>query len=629
MKQQPKAPQAPTQMPAMPAAIPPAMSAAMPTDIPAEAQEKMKEIMDKLEVFKKRLVDKFEGYVAGIGLLPAGKTIDDAMEEGDSPAQKPTNPNQISVVVLIDDTESQKLTKAELKEKLSGVITSIAGEVDPNIYAQTLIYSELWQYCFDGKTEILQTIASAAPIYDLGMLSAIKIAEIHKAMVLKKFEKYIVSYVLAGSLVQGKATSSSDIDVFIVIDDTDVKKMTRAELKDRLRSIIIGMSLQAGEMTGITNKLNIQCYILTDFWENIKEANPVIFTFLRDGVPLYDRGIFMPWKQLLRMGKIKPSLEAIDMYMQSGEQMLERIKFKMNEIGMEDTFWSILYPSQAALMLYGLPPPTPKETPELLRKVFVKKEKMLEEKYVKILESSIKLRKDLEHGTKKSVTGAELDKSVGDAAEFLTRVKKLFEDIQAKQIGGSIAATYDHIVTIIRDILKFEGVKTVPENKVKEYLSTYIVEKGHAPQKILRMFELLEKAKHDHDAGTLHKSEIEQARVQSQELIRDLVEYMQRKRGIELDRMKLRVKHGEKFGEVILLDKVAFIVPDVDAPERKYLKGDITAKGGISNVTDSSIEELEVALTKIEIPQRAFIKDQIFADLRKVFGKEVEVLVNL
>ena len=111
---------------------------------------------------------------------------------------------------------------------------------------------------------------------------AIKISEIHKQMVLKKFERYIVCYVLAGSLVQGKASKDSDIDVFVVIDDTDVKKMTRVELKDKLRAIIIGMGLEAGEITGIKNKLNIQVYILTDFWDNIKEANPIIFTFLRD-----------------------------------------------------------------------------------------------------------------------------------------------------------------------------------------------------------------------------------------------------------------------------------------------------------------------------------------------------------
>ena len=43
-------------------------------------------------------------------------------------------------------------------------------------------------------------------------------------MVLKKFERYILSYVLAGSLTQGIATATSDIDVWIVIDDTDGSK---------------------------------------------------------------------------------------------------------------------------------------------------------------------------------------------------------------------------------------------------------------------------------------------------------------------------------------------------------------------------------------------------------------------
>ncbi len=34
--------------------------------------------------------------------------------------------------------------------------------------------------------------------------------------------------------------------------------MTRVELKDKLRAIIIGMGIEAGDMTGIKNKLNIQ-----------------------------------------------------------------------------------------------------------------------------------------------------------------------------------------------------------------------------------------------------------------------------------------------------------------------------------------------------------------------------------
>ena len=38
------------------------------------------------------------------------------------------------------------------------------------------------------------------------------------------------------------------------------------------------------------NILNVQVYLLTEFWEKVKDAEPVIFTFIRDGVPLYDRG---------------------------------------------------------------------------------------------------------------------------------------------------------------------------------------------------------------------------------------------------------------------------------------------------------------------------------------------------
>ncbi len=48
------------------------------------------------------------------------------------------------------------------------------------------------------------------------------------------------------------------------------------------------------------------------------------------------------------MGKIRPSGEAIEMYMSSGEQILRRVQSKFNEIGMEDLFYAILTPSQAA-----------------------------------------------------------------------------------------------------------------------------------------------------------------------------------------------------------------------------------------------------------------------------------------
>jgi len=520
------------------------------------------------------------------------------------------------------------MSKYELKTKLSQIIIKIGKDIDPNLNAETIILSELWMSCYDAKYEYLGMIAAGAPVFDTGMLAAIKIAEIHKQMVLKKFEKYIVCYVLAGSLVQGKATKDSDIDVFLVIDDTDVKKMTRIELKDKLRAIIIGMGLEAGELIGIRNKLNIQVYILTDFWDNIKEANPIIFTFLRDGIPFYDRGIFMPWKQLLKMGKVKPSPEAIDIFMQSGEQLVKTVEFKLKSIGMEDTFYAILTPSQAALMLYGVPPPTPKETPDLMREIFVKKEKLLEDEYIQILEKNIQIRKEVEHGTKKELTGKEVDELLENATKFLKRIKKLFKQIEKVKEEESLIQTYENTITILRDILKLEGIEKAKEPDVLEVFEKSMIDSGKIPHKYLRMLKDVVKAKKDYDSGLLTKTDINKVTKVSKDFHNFLVEYIQRKRGKEIEKAKIRVKHGKLYGEIILMGKEAFIIHDIDAEDKQVSKADISEEGSLKNIRKSSQEELEKALAENKIPERVFIKQPIFQNMREIFGKDVEVMIN-
>jgi len=583
-----------------------------------EQEAKLKEIKAKLEKFQKRAVEKFDKYIMGVALMPPPRP-----KEGEK-----IDKNRINVLVLIDDSDSKKMSKIELKNKLLAIMDKLAQEIDKNIYPDALLLSELWQNCYDGKYDLLQLIALSAPVYDTGMLQAIKIAEVHKNMVLKKFERYIVSYVLAGSLIQGRATKTSDIDVWIVIDDTDVKRMTRAELKDKLRAIIIGMGIEAGEITQVKNKINIQVYILTDFWDSLKEANPIIFTLLRDGVPFYDRGIFMPWKQLLKMGKIKPSAEAIDMFMASGEQMLKRVRNELKNIGMEDIYYAILTPSQAALMLHGVPPPAPKETADLMREIFVKKEKLLEDKYIAILERVIKNRKEIEHGLKKETTGKEIDEMLDEANKYLKRIKRLFTQIEKIKEEKDMINVYDTIVTIIRDVLKMEGIERVADEEVVKLFEDELISEGKIPAKYLRILNEIIKAKKDYDDKKLTQAEVEKVKKDSGAFIKFLVEYMQRKRGRELERAKIRVKHGNRYGEVLLLGDQAFIIHDIDKEEKEISKAKINKDGGIGTVSRTTLEEMEKMLAKVEIPPKVFIKEKIFEDLKGIFGKDVEVLVN-
>lgn len=205
-------------------------------EIPPEVKAKLEAIKEKVEKFKTEILKKFDKYILGIELLP--------------PDKEDKEKKDINVFILVDDSDSTKMSKEELTTKLSSIIETLAKEIDPHLKPQTMVISELKESCFDGKYEILEMIAQGGIVYDKGILAALKVSEVHKTMAIKKFEKYVISYVAAGSLFRGDS-NANDIDVYIIIDDTDVKKMSRAELKDKLRAIIIGMGYEASKITGV------------------------------------------------------------------------------------------------------------------------------------------------------------------------------------------------------------------------------------------------------------------------------------------------------------------------------------------------------------------------------------------
>ncbi|MGB9749042.1 MAG: nucleotidyltransferase domain-containing protein [Candidatus Woesearchaeota archaeon] len=602
-------------------------------NLPEEIKNKLKELTESVERLKKRILEKFEDYVIGIALVPAESenkkdesSVDEKNPEEASEASGAKQGLNFNLLVMIDDSDSTKMSKEELKSKISAIIDSFAKEVNAQLKTEILLLSELWQFCLDARYEILKRLALSVPVYEKGMLSAIKISEIHKTMVIKKFERYIVSYVLAGSIVKGRATKESDIDVWIVIDDTDVKRMSRAELKDKLRAIIIGMGIEAGEITGIKNKLNIQVYILTDFWDSLREANPIIFTLLRDGIPLYDRGLFVPWKQLLKMGRIKPSREAIDMFMSTGEHMLKNVEFKLKDIGIEDIYYAILTPSQAALMLYGVPPPDPKETPELMREIFVKKEKLLEDKFVDILEENIKLRKDVEHNIKKSVSGKEIDQLLENADKYLKRIKRLFSQIEKTKEEENFLKVCDTVTSVVRDCLKEEGVMSCEENNLMQCFKEKLVDTGKIPENFFRKLKMIEKNKKDYEEQKLSKIDVKKFLKDAGELTKFLLEYIQRKKFRELESSKVRVKHGSKLGELVFMEKNIYLVSDIKEKDKCY-KAEILGEKKVSDFVEISQEEFEKFIDA-EKPGNAVLTTDLVENIKRILGEDIEFIIN-
>jgi predicted nucleotidyltransferase len=446
------------------------------------------------------------------------------------------------------------------------------------------------------------------PLYDKGILGALRVAQIHKSLVLRKFEKYVTSYILCGSLVRGDAKKTSDVDVFIVIDDTDVKRMPRLELKEKLRGIIYSYIMEAQELAGVKNILNVQVYILTEFWESVKDAHPVMFTMIRDGVPLYDRSIFLPWKLLLKMGKIKPSPEAIDMFMSMGDKLGEGIKRRLLDIVMGDLYWGVLTPSQALLMLYGLPPPTTKEVVGEMKRVFYDKEKMLEKKYIDILEEIvITYYKGYEHGKIKEVKGADVDRLLKDAEDYMKRLKELREQIEKRAQEKTIEEIYENAFKMLKGLF---GNKN--EIELVKAFEKELVNKGKTDPRFLHILnELIECKKKYKSKKRPTAHEIDEVRKNSMQLVNNLIEYGQRCELTNLQRSKviLVVKNNKKAD--LFLTNPAFLIREgkiqkitdkiEDSTPEEFQNITIQQKGKSGKLDQKILEILKKELGEFEI----------------------------
>lgn len=378
-----------------------------------EIVKKAKEIQQKAETFCKKIISKHKKELLGLSIQPPTKK-----------GQK-----EIALFVLIDDKEIPPQNKAlTLKKKQEEFKKYSEGS---SYLFDVYFYSEIRQAMYDENKDIILKVTKGTPIFQKnGILNAFILPEIHKELTLQKFEKYIVSYVGVGSILRGDGNPKSDIDVFMVIDDTDVKQMSRMELVDKIRNIVYGMAQQAQEMTGIKISLHIQTYLLTDFWDMIKEAgSPVIFTFLRDGLPFFDRGIYRPWKLLLDMGRIKPSREAVAKHTDAGDLFYERARKKLLSVVVEDLYYSVLNPAQSLLMLKKIPPPTHKESVTLFREILVQDEKLMSKKSGDILEEFVTLFKAWEYNEVTEMSGTDAEKFMKKAEDFRKEIMPILEKL--------------------------------------------------------------------------------------------------------------------------------------------------------------------------------------------------------
>jgi predicted nucleotidyltransferase len=578
----------------------PSISSMPKKKTPEEIQKEFEDLKKKLESFKKNVLKKYK-FTRFLSVLPGSMLPFFAEDEGMPVNIEKTNPKLLMMCIPEDHFKEM--------EKIRADVVSMLKQTKENVWLVIKTEVDLWNYGLDSKFDLMDGVGASFPLYDNGFLGVVRLANIHKSLVLRKFEKYVASYAIYGSIVRGVAGKDSDVDTVVIIDDTDVKRMPRLELLEKLRGLLSDYIREATALSGVKNPLNVQVWLLTDFWDRVKNAEPVAFTFIRDGIPMYDRGTFIPWKLLLRMGKIKPSPESVDMFMKSGEQTKDLLKRRMLD-AMVDVYWGIVTPTQALMMLAGQGVPEPKAIVSEVKKILVDKEKLMSQSDLKTLEKVVKYYKDYEHGKLNNISGAEIDELKKDGEVYVKKMKSLREKIEARMQEHEAEKIFEETLDLLKNIFGNKGQSELLKN-----LENDLVKKGKIKKRILGIAkELLNVKQKIKGKKKLTQQEMHRISAESVELSDALTEYAQRKELVAIQKSTILIKHKEGNAELMITDGSVFLVD----------RGKISKIVG-KKLVKSSEDDLREASKKAKDNLKVSLSSEVLDVLKKEFGEfEIE-----
>ncbi|MCX6820500.1 MAG: nucleotidyltransferase domain-containing protein [Candidatus Aenigmarchaeota archaeon] len=253
--------------------------------------------------------------------------------------------------------------------------------------------------------------------------------------VLTKYGKIVKCIVLMGSVARDEFKPKSDIDVFLVVDDTE-QKMTQEQheaIDDDLEKMA----------KSVSKALSVQpSYTLTEFWDYARVCHPIVYNFIKEGMAVYDAGFFMPIKRLLAAGRIPSTREAIESYMEGAPKKLMRAKTVKLLMLAEDCYYAMLNTTQAVLMFMGLAPPVPNKAYDDVKRYLVEP-KILEPEYAEWLKEIIEIRKKIEHKEMMDAKGEFVDLWIDHAEKYVEKMFGLLGALELRKKEKILERTYD------------------------------------------------------------------------------------------------------------------------------------------------------------------------------------------
>jgi predicted nucleotidyltransferase/uncharacterized protein (UPF0332 family) len=267
-----------------------------------------------------------------------------------------------------------------------------------------------------------------------------------KKAALDKYGERIKCIVVMGSVARGEFKSKSDIDLFVILDDTE--KEVPFDEKSKIDGDLVKTAKD------ISPNLSVQpLYTLTEFMDYARIGHPIIYNFIKEGKAIYDQGFFVPFQRLLLKGRIPMTREAIESYMEGAPKKLMRAKTVKLLMLAEDCYYAILNSAQAVMMFMGIEPPVPNKAYDEFKKYLVEPG-IVEPKYAEILKEIITIRKKIEHKELMEAEGAFVDEWIEKSDAFVNKMYDILSVLEIKKKEKVLYRTHDVMQKAVVSTLK-------------------------------------------------------------------------------------------------------------------------------------------------------------------------------
>ncbi len=237
----------------------------------------------------------------------------------------------------------------------------------------------------------------------------------------KELGEFLKAAVLFGSAARHTQSNlpqqTNDIDVLLLINDLTI--IASEEVITAYRVIV---SKTAGK---VSSRLHINTLKLTTFWDYIRMGDPIVINMLRDGIPLYDNGLFEPLQYLLFQGRIRPTKEAMWTYYSRAPMTIQSAEWHVLQ-ATTDLYWAVIDAAHAALIKIGEVPPTPGHVHELLQEKLAKKN-LISKKAASTMHMFYDLNKKITHKEITHLTGEQYEHYLKLCREFVAEMRKVLE----------------------------------------------------------------------------------------------------------------------------------------------------------------------------------------------------------